>query len=126
MSANYSRVVLAKGPVGFWRLGQPVGPTAVDASGFGYHGRYNGNPTFGQPGAIVNDPDTAIGCKGPDSKDYVEIDDPGDGAQAVFSQPPSGLGLTVDVWMSPDTLVFPGKPTGRDFYIHCLGKCVAG
>ena len=61
MSTNYSGVVLAKGPVGYWRLGEAVGPTAVDASGFGYDGTYNGNPTFGQPGAIADDPDTAIG-----------------------------------------------------------------
>jgi Concanavalin A-like lectin/glucanases superfamily len=126
MNANYSSVILAKKPVGYWRLGEAVGPTAVDASGFGRHGTYNGNPTFGQPGAIVNDPDTAIGCKGPDSKDYIEIADPGDGAQAVFSQPTSGLGLTVEAWMRPDTLVFRGQPSGRDFYIHWLGKCVSG
>jgi hypothetical protein len=33
MSANYSSVVLAKGPIGYWRLGEAAGPTAVDASG---------------------------------------------------------------------------------------------
>ena len=112
MSANYSSVVLAKGPVGYWRLGEAAGPSAVDASGFGRHGIYKGSPTFGQPGAIVNGPDTAIGCNGPDSKDYVEIVDPGDEAQAVFSQPTSGLGLTVEVWMRPDALVFPAQPSG--------------
>jgi hypothetical protein len=126
MSANYSSVVLAKGPVGYWRLGEAAGPSAVDASGFGNHGTYNGNPTFAQAGAILNDPDMAIGCNGPDSKDYVEIPDPGAAAQALFSQPTSGLGLTVEVWMRPDILVFPGQPSGRDFYIHWLGKCVSG
>jgi len=126
MGANYSSVVLAKGPVGYWPLREAAGPTAVDASGFGCDGTYKGNPTFGQPGAIVNDPDTAIGCNGPDSKDYVEIPDPGDGDKAVFSQPTSGLGLTVEVWMRPDALVFPGQPSGPDFLIHWLGKCVSG
>jgi hypothetical protein len=126
VGTNYSSVVLAKRPVGYWRLGEAVGPTAVDASGFGHSGTYKGNPTFGQPGAIVSDSDTAIGCKGPDSKDYVEIADPGDGAQAVFSQPTSRLGLTVEVWMRPDTLVFPGQPSARDVYIHWLGKCTSG
>jgi hypothetical protein len=123
MGATYSSVVLAKGPVGYWRLGESAGPAAVDASGFGRHGTYNGNPAFGQPGGIVNDPDTAIGCNGPDSRDYVEIADPGDG---VFSQPTSGLGLTVEVWMRPDALVFPAQPSGPDFYMHWLGKCVTG
>jgi hypothetical protein len=126
MGANYSSVVLAKGPVGYWRLGEAAGPTAVDASGLGNHGTYKGNPTFAQAGAIVNDPNTAIGCNGPNSKDYVEIPDPGGGSQAVFSQPTSGLGLTVEAWMRPDTLVFPAQPSGPDFYIHWLGKCVLG
>jgi hypothetical protein len=126
MGANYSNVVLAKGPVGYWRLGEAAGPTAVDASGFGNNGTYNGNPTLGQPGAIVNDPNTAIGCKGATSMDYVEIPDPGAGSQAVFSQPTSGLGLTVEVWMRPDALAFPAQPSGPDFYIHWLGKCVSG
>jgi hypothetical protein len=126
MSANYSSVVLAKGPVGYWRLGEAAGPTAVDASGFGNHGTYNGHPTFAQAGAIVNDSNTAIGCNGPNSKDYVEIRDPGDGSQAVFSQPTSRLGLTVEAWMRPDALVFPAQPSGPDFYIHWLGKCVNG
>ena len=123
-SDAYSGVVLSKGPVGYWRLGETAGPTAVDSSGFGYHGTYQGNPTFGQPGAIVNDADTAIGCNGPDSKDYIEIPDPGD--SAVFSQPTSSLGFTVEAWMRPDTLVFPVQPSGPDFYIHWLGKCASG
>jgi len=124
-SDAYSGVVLSKGPVGYWRLGETAGPTAVDSSGFGYHGTYQGNPTFGQPGAIVNDLDTAIGCNGPDSKDYVEIPDPGD--SAVFSQPTSGAGLSVEVWMRPDALVFPGQvDSAGEILIHWLGKCVSG
>lgn len=120
-SDDYSAVVLAKGPVGYWRLGEAEGPTAADASGNGYDGTYVGNPTFGQPGAIVNDPDTAVGFNGPDSKDYVEIPDP---ASEAFSQPTSDLGLTVEVWMRPDVLIFPGQTSDR--YIHWLGKCRSG
>ncbi len=120
-SDQYSSVVLAKGPVGYWRLGEASGPTAADAAGNGYDGTYLGNPTFGQSGAIVNDPDTAIGLNGPDSRDYVEIPDPDSQA---FSQPTSGVGLTVEVWMRPDVLTFPGQTS--DIYIHWLGKCVDG
>src|SRR5262250_3258382 len=49
-SDQYSSVVLAKGPVGYWRLGEASGPTASDASGNGYDGTYLGNATFGQAG----------------------------------------------------------------------------
>src|SRR5215510_10614316 len=120
-SDQYSSVVLAKGPVGYWRLGEADGPTAVDISGNGYGGSYLGNPVFQQPGAIVNDPDGAIGLSGPDSRDYVEILDPDSQA---FSQPTSPLGLTVEVWMRPDVLTFRGQTSER--YIHWLGKCVEG
>jgi concanavalin A-like lectin/glucanase superfamily protein len=117
----YSSVVLAKGPVGYWRLGEAGGPNAFDATGNGYDGSYLGNPTFGQAGAILNDPDTAILLNGPDSRDYIEILDPDSEA---FSQPTSGMGLTVEVWMRPDVLTFPGQTSER--YIHWLGKCVSG
>ena len=77
----------------------------------------SGNPNFGQPGAIVSSADSAIGLNGFDSGDYVEIPDV-DGAP--FSQPTSGAGLTVEVWMRPDALVFPGQTDQP--YIHWLGK----
>jgi hypothetical protein len=120
-SDQYSSVVLAKGPVGYWRLGDAQGPTATDASGNGYDGTYLGNPNFGQPGAISNDPDTAIGLNGNSSGDFVEIPD---SISGDFSQPTSGLGLSVEVWMRPDALIFPGQTT--DPFIHWLGKGTPG
>ncbi|HKE27211.1 MAG TPA: LamG domain-containing protein [Bryobacteraceae bacterium] len=113
----YSTVVLAKGPVGYWRLGEADGPTAADTSGNGADGAYHGNPNFGELGALAGSSDTAIGLKGFSSRDYVEISDP-DGAP--FSQPTSGAGLTVEVWMRPNALVFPGQTTQP--YVHWLGK----
>lgn len=117
-SDTYSSVVLTKAPVGYWRLGELAGPTAFDSSGNGYDGTYFGNPDFGQAGAIAGDSDTAVGLHGYGSRDYIEIADPGGGA--AFSQPTSGLGLTVEVWMRPDVLTFPGQTS--DPYIHWLGK----
>ncbi len=113
----YSAVVLAKGPVGYWRLGESGASTAADASGSGNDGAYFGNPIFGEPGAIAGSANTAIGLHGFGSGDYVEIPDT-DGA--LFSQPTSGAGLTVEVWMRPDALVFSGQTDQP--YIHWLGK----
>ncbi len=120
-SDSYSQVVLAKGLVGYWRLGEAGGPTAFDSSGNGSDGTYYGNPSFGQPGAITNDPDTAAGFNGPDSRDYVEM--PNLDGQA-FSQPTSGAGLTVEVWMRPDVLIFSGETDNA--YVHWLGKGMSG
>jgi hypothetical protein len=115
----YRMVVLAKAPVDYWRLGERDGPIAIDASGNGYDGNYSGNPNFGEPGAISHDRDTAVGLNGYGSGDFIEIPDQ-DGAP--FSQQTSGAGLTVEVWMRPDVLVFPGQTS--DPYIHWLGKGV--
>jgi hypothetical protein len=112
LSASYRDGVLAKGPVAYWRLGENAGPTAADETSNGYDGGYFGNPTFGTPGAIADDPDTAVQFNG---MDYVEIPDSED-----FSQPTSGVGLTVETWLRPDLLLFPGET--NDPHVHWLGK----
>jgi len=112
---TYSQKVLAKHPVGYWRLGEANGPTAVDVSKQGHDGSYHGATVFGETGATGDD--TAIKIDGRSS--YVEIPD-----SVEFSQPTSGRGLTVEVWMRPDLLVFPGETS--DPYIHWLGKGEAG
>ena len=115
-SLAYRDGVLAKGPVGYWRLGEDVGPTAADETANQYDGTYLGDPTFGTPGAIVGDPDTAVQFHG---TDYVEIPDSED-----FSQPTSEVGLTVEAWMRADALDFIGETENP--YVHWLGKGVAG
>src|SRR5262245_54693497 len=97
--STYRRTVLAKRPVGYWRLGERKSPRAADASSYGRHGVYIGTPVFGEVGAIDGDANRAVKLKGPSSRDYIEIADPG--APAVFSQPTSGQGLTVEAWMRP-------------------------
>ena len=47
----YSVEVLADGPIGYWRFGEPVGSLiAADASGNGNDGACSGPITFGEPG----------------------------------------------------------------------------
>ncbi|NOX55975.1 MAG: tandem-95 repeat protein, partial [Planctomycetes bacterium] len=58
---SYSEIVLADGPLAYWRLGESSGPPFVDATGNGRNlTSVSGNPEYGQPGAIMGDPDTAI------------------------------------------------------------------
>jgi hypothetical protein len=113
----YAQAILAKGPVAYWRLGELSGPAAADASGNGHGGTYIGDPAFDQPGAIVGDPDGAVGLDG--NGEYVEIPD-----SVQLSQPDSGNGLTVEVWIRPDVLTFAGQTTEK--YVHWLGKGDAG
>jgi len=117
MSLAYRDAVLAKNPVAYWRLGEAAGPNALDETNNGHNGIYVGNPTFGQPGAIHGDSNTAVQFTG---TNYVEIPDSAD-----FSQLTSTKGLTVEAWMRPDTLSFPGESSSDSMqnpYVHWLGK----
>jgi Concanavalin A-like lectin/glucanases superfamily len=109
-NSSYANYVLSLKPVGYWRLGETNGPTALDWSGHENNGVYHGSPAFGEPGAIRNDANTAIGL---DGKSYIEIPD-----QRAYSIGASGL--TVQAWFRPDRLDFPCAP--RAEYIHWLGK----
>jgi Concanavalin A-like lectin/glucanases superfamily len=111
--SRYMKAVLASGPVGYWRLGEAEGPYALDVSGNGHRGVYQGSPAFREQGAIRDDADAAVKLDG--KRSYVEIADHKD-----FSQPTSGKGLTVEAWVRPDMLDFAGE-TG-DPYIYWLGK----
>jgi hypothetical protein len=110
---TYRQKILDAGPVGYWRLGETGGATARDETKFARHGTYNGKPIFAEPGAIHNDVNTAIRFDG--SKSYVEIP-----ANRAFSQPASGKGLSIEVWLRPDALVFDGETD--DPYVFFLGK----
>lgn len=107
----YAQHVLSLGPVGYWRLGEPKGQTAVDWSKHNHQGAYQGTPTHGQLGAIKNDPDDAIRL---DGRSYVQIKASGDFSLHLQQ------GLTVEAWMRPDVLDFPGET--HDPYVHWLGK----
>ena len=57
--SGYSDVILADGPLGYWRLGESTGTTAVDISGNNLNGVYNSSTYvgLGQPSLIPSDPD---------------------------------------------------------------------
>jgi RHS repeat-associated protein len=61
-----SSLVLADGPVAYWKLGEPTGTTATDLSGKSNTGTYVNSPTLGGDGGIVGDPDTAVEFDGTD------------------------------------------------------------
>jgi hypothetical protein len=64
LRADYMTTVLASNPVSYYRLGEASGPTAFDSSGNAHNGTYLGGVTFGVPGAIVGDPNTAVTFNG--------------------------------------------------------------
>jgi hypothetical protein len=109
----YPEKVLASNPVGYWRLGETQGTQARDLTRAGRHGTLHGNVLLGQTGALLRDPDKAMGFDG--RTGYVEIP-----ANPAFSQPTSGKGLSIEVWMRPDRIEFEGETS--DPYVFWIGK----
>ena len=62
---RYVAAVQADQPYGFWLLDEPSGSTyAVDRSGNDRTGQYYGALALGRPGALANNPGTAVGTSG--------------------------------------------------------------
>src|SRR5207302_9484389 len=58
------------GLIGYWRLGELSGTTAIDGTG-ARNGSYVNGPTLGQSGALVGDPNPAVAFGG--SNQYVSV-----------------------------------------------------
>lgn len=96
---DYRNVVLAAGPVGYW----PLAEDPFDRSGGGHHGQEVDGPTYVS--------DATGGWLHTDGRSCVAVP-----SAAVFSQPTSGRGLSVEVWYRTDAIEFPTE------YVHWLGK----
>lgn len=58
----YADMVLGDGPVGYWRLGEASGTTAI--AEVGPSGTYDPGAVLGRSGALVNDANTAVNASG--------------------------------------------------------------
>jgi concanavalin A-like lectin/glucanase superfamily protein len=65
--AAYSAAVVADSPSSYWRLDEAAGSTAKDLVG-GHAASAHGGVTFGVPGALLNDRDTAVRFNGADGR----------------------------------------------------------
>ncbi len=116
-AAGYRERVRAKHPVAYWPLDEAAGPIAHDLSDNAHDGAFRGAVVFGQNGPIRGEPAGAIGLNGIDA--FVEVPD-----SPAFGQATSGKGLSVEAWIRPDLLIFPGQTA--EHYVHWLGKGQAG
>jgi hypothetical protein len=109
--SKYAKRVLSLKPVGYWRLQEKSGTVAHDSSPHKRHGTYHGHPAFRQGGPVKDE--FAVGFDG--KKTYVEIP-----SHADFSVATHREGMTVEAWMQPGRLDFPGE--SKDPYVMWLGK----
>ncbi len=72
--SQYAAAVLSTpGLVSYWRFGETSGSCAVDSAGTN-PGTYVNGPLLGLPGALLYDPNTAIGCQ-VSTQSYVSVAD---------------------------------------------------
>jgi VCBS repeat-containing protein len=87
----YDQAVLDDSPIGYWRLGESAGPTAVDETGV-HNGVYSGAIDFGLPGALANDANTSV-----------ELDGLGGVATVPHNPALNPAMLTVEAWIRVDS-----------------------
>lgn len=98
MSILYSGIVLADGPLAYYRLDDTSGNHVQDFTGNGNTGNDHGTVTVSQPGAIFGDPDTCQLF---------------DGVSGYVSTPVSPGGftaLTLELWIKLTSLTIPTSP----------------
>lgn len=104
---GYAGAVIQDNPVGYWRLGEPSGTTAADATGNGHGGTYTGGYTLAQAGALARDTDGAVALNG--STGYVTVPN-----HAAWDLPGD---FTVECWVklattAPARQTFVGHDNG--------------
>lgn len=86
---TYSSEVLADSPLAYWRLGESSGTTMLDSSSNGRNGTYQGGPSLGATGLLLDDSNTAVVFDGVDDVSLVPaaawMTAPSFTAEAIFS-----------------------------------------
>ncbi len=105
-SATYRDVILADGPMMYWRLGEISGTMAFDETANHRDAAYVNDPRLGLPGAIADDPNTSVGFNG--SNQYAAWD-PDTAQTGSFS---------VEAWIR----LRPATPTLLDTFVSSRTK----
>jgi len=92
---DYAAVVLADGPVGYWRLGEKTGTAGADTSGHGSTLTYVSSPLLGRPGARPCDNDTAIRFESAKASHAT--------MPRNATVDPKGSALTVEYWVKEES-----------------------
>lgn len=93
---GYAAQVIADNPMGYWRLDEGAGPTALDSWSTN-NGTYAGTETFGLSGALLRESDTSVDFAG-DGASLVRVPYSSD---LNGGRDPNGS-WTVECWVRPD------------------------
>jgi hypothetical protein len=96
-TSAYGQAVAADQPVGWWRLGEASGTTAIDQEGLN-NGAYSGGVTLGQPSLLAADANKAVAFNG--SNGYVRVP-----AAVAFNFTNA---FSLEAWIKPTSLPTTG------------------
>jgi hypothetical protein len=91
-SLSYAATILSDLPLAYWRLDEPSGTTAHDATGHGNTATIGTGAAWGSPGAISGDPNTAV---------HLSTDGFNAGPSFDF---PGNAPYTLEGWLSPEVI----------------------
>ena len=109
--------VLADSPRAYWRLGEASATTAADASGNNRTGSYLNTPSFGAPGALTGDSNSAVSFNGVDEHvnvPYLAALNPTSFTVEAWAYPTGGQGTFRSIVTSRDYA--PGAAKGYVLY----------
>jgi hypothetical protein len=115
LTSPYPAEVLADHPLAYYRLDEATGPTAFDSSGNRRDGTYAFLTSFGTPGALVNDPDTAVANPGGAQFAHPLV------AQAGASLPAGSSPRTLELWFRSTNTAAAWLVRYGDFSNHMFG-----
>lgn len=98
---SYKDVVLADGPVAYWRLDETSGSTAADETGNGNTGTYVNSPDLDQLPAVPSGRSVLLNASGTDEEEHISF-----GSAWPFDQ---WSGMTIEQWVR-----WTGGTSGND------------
>ncbi|MCX6119406.1 MAG: LamG domain-containing protein, partial [Proteobacteria bacterium] len=116
---SYRDVVMSLNPVGYWRLGETSGTTAVDLGSGGNNGTIQSGVTLGSTGALTSDLDAAMTFPGSDANGYVTVPN---GYTNLLSN--NNLN-SVSIWVNPSSLGNAPvlvSPSGSNIFFWEIGS----
>lgn len=112
---DYYNVVMADGPIAYWRMNTVTGTTLLDETDNNYDGTLNNTPTLNEVGFLVNDDDTAMSFVGANSE-YVGFGDVLDFERTD----PFSIELMINTNDAGSPVAIIGKLSGTTGWEYCL------
>ncbi len=108
-TSAYAAAVLADGPLAYWRLDDAPGKAALDSTGNGHGGAFQGGVTLGVPGALADPADRAANFDGTTASLLIGL------GVAVGGEGTATGSFTYELWFRPTQLAAGARILSREY-----------